>query len=52
MVVIVKNYICIFINEGNDVIIVQQMKDVLFLYGGIKGVCVVVVDQLEEISID
>lgn len=44
MLVICKNYIRWYINEGYDVIIVEQMKEVIFFYGGVEGVRVVVVD--------
>lgn len=38
-----------FIDEGNDVCIVDEFKDVLLLYGGLKGVRVVFFDMIIEI---
>lgn len=38
LVVICKLYICVYINEGYDVMNVEDMKIVLFFYGGVIGV--------------
>lgn len=39
-----KVYIRWFVNENNDVMIVEEMKKVFELYGGLRGCCVVVVE--------
>lgn len=42
LVVWCKSYICVYINEGYDVIIVEEMKMVLLFNGGFDGVWVIV----------
>ena len=42
-----KNHMHMFINEGNDITNVQQMKEALLSYGGIEGVRVAAVEHLE-----
>lgn len=34
---------CCYLNEGNNINLVFDMKRVLDFYGGVKGCCVVVV---------
>ena len=41
-------YICIYINEGNDVTTAQEMTDVLLSHGGLERVWVTVAESIEE----
>lgn len=43
-----KNHIRMYVNEGNDNMNAQQMKDAWLSYGEIKGVRVAAVECLEE----
>lgn len=43
-VIIIKGYVWWYVNEGNDVLIVVDFKDVILFYGGVSGVRVVFVD--------
>lgn len=52
MVVICKGYVRVFINEGYDVCIVMDLKNVLLLYGGLEGVWVVLFNVVIEILDD
>lgn len=36
-----KNYVCFYVNEGYDVVIIEQFQEVLLLYGGVFGVRIV-----------
>lgn len=47
-----KNHVRFFINEGNDVTTSKQMKDALLSHGGIQGVRVAALGQLEEGGIE
>ena len=46
-----KSHVRIFINEGNDVTTAQQLKEALMSHGGIEGVRVVAMNDVNEISL-
>ncbi|KAK3708948.1 hypothetical protein QZH41_000435 [Actinostola sp. cb2023] len=47
-----KSHIRLFINEGNDVTTAIQMKNALLSSGGIKGVRVAAIDNLDELNVE